>query len=393
MTEDSLAQRGEAERRPSGSRPRVYLLADRPGWAFDHAARALVARLSQRFDLRAIYQGVETRDLDPSQVDLLYVYWWGDQTYRHLGILRARNVKERASHRWALDEQLGRIDAATFAARYLDDCATVTTVSRRLFDALAGHHPRVFFCPNGVDLARFRGAPRRWRGLRIAWSGNPDDACKGLRDVLEPACAGRFALEATDGRRTHAQVAALYARSDVIAVASAAEGEPLPLIEAMASGCFPVTTDVGIARELIVPGVNGLIVERTPEAFARAFAWCESHLAEVRRAGRLNARLVAQERDWDRVATRFAEVFDAMLGRAGRPERIGPPPRGAARADLARGVPPARFAFLTPEYTSDETRAGGLGAYVRNIAHALAAHGHEAEVFTTAPAETAAPDG
>src|SRR5262249_2064336 len=154
---------------------------------------------------------------------------------------------------------------------------------------------------------------RRWRALRIAWSGDPNDACKGLHDVLVPACAGRFAFEYTDGRRTLAEVAALYARSDVIAVASEAESQPLPLLEAMASGCFPVTTDGGVARELIRSGVNGLIVDRTQDAFARAFAWCEAHLDEVRRAGRLNAQLLAQERDWDRIALRYAEIFDAAL--------------------------------------------------------------------------------
>jgi glycosyltransferase involved in cell wall biosynthesis len=45
-----------------------------------------------------------------------------------------------------------------------------------------------------------------------------------------------------------------------------------------------------------------------------------------------------------------------------------------------------RFAFLTPEYAGEDTRGGGLAAYVRAMAHALAEHGHEVEVFTTARA-------
>jgi glycosyltransferase involved in cell wall biosynthesis len=384
---------GGAIRMTEGVRPRVFLLVDRPGWAFHHAACALAHRLSGRFDLRLIYQGVETCDLDPAQVDLLYVFWWGDQTYRHLRIPPERILKEVASHRWQLDPRFGRIDAATFAGRYLDDCGTVITPSLRLFELLDRHCANLFHCPNGVDPARFSYAPRRWPGLRIAWSGNPNDDCKGLGNVLVPACADRFALERTDGRRTHAEVAALYARSDVIAVASEAEGEPLPLLEAMASGCFPVTTDVGIARELIVPGVNGLIAERTPEAFRRAFQWCEANLADVRRAGRLNARLIAAERDWDQIAERYAAVFDAALGRGPAPARVWQPAHSAARDAVVRGAVPARFAFLTPEYTSDDTLAGGLGAYVRNTAHALASHGHEAEVFTTAPALAPEPDG
>ena len=67
-------------------------------------------------------------------------------------------------------------------------------------------------------------------------------------------------------------MARFYNSIDVICVASTAEGDPLPLVEGMACGCFPVCVDVGIVPELVQSGVNGLIVDRTPAAFRAALS-------------------------------------------------------------------------------------------------------------------------
>ncbi|HEY5658367.1 MAG TPA: glycosyltransferase family 4 protein, partial [Myxococcota bacterium] len=46
-----------------------------------------------------------------------------------------------------------------------------------------------------------------------------------------------------------------------------------------------------------------------------------------------------------------------------------------------RADPPARVAFLTSEFVSEDPRGGGLGHYVSRMARALVAAGHQAEVF------------
>lgn len=362
------------------------MLADRPGWAFSQIARSLGARLSDRYDMRLVHREVEPVELRDEDVDLLYVFFWGDDSYQHLGIDPAKIVKEVASHRWALEERYGRLSLEEFARTRLADCRLVTTPSRRLYDELRRVCDSVAHCPNGVETGVFRpGRPRRGR-LRVGWVGNPGDACKGLRDVLVPACEGRFALERTDGRRDRDEVARLYRRCDVIAIASTAESQPLPLLEGMACGCFPVATDVGIVPELVRSPRNGLVVERSVEAFREAFAWCDANLDDVRRAGAANAELIRAERSWDgRLAERFAEVFDAVLGRRRAFASVPELPRSEARASIERGAIPWRVAFVAAEYATRDTRGGGLGAYVQRMARALAAQGHRVEVF--APGE------
>jgi hypothetical protein len=111
-----------------------------------------------------------------------------------------------------------------------------------------------------------------------------------------------------------------YNGIDVLAITSKHEGQPMPLIEAMAAGCFPVATDVGIVRELIRDGQNGLIVKkRTPEAFAEAFEWCSKNLELVRGAGRANAQLVRGLMPWGDLALRYKAMFLDVLERSRRP--------------------------------------------------------------------------
>lgn len=343
--------------------PRVVLLVDRPGWAFDFVARAFATRLGHRFAFRIVRRHAGPLDLDPGAIDLLYAFWWGDRSFADLGLPPEKVVREVASHRWGVEARYGELSPRAFAEAYLADCATVTTPSRRLHALLRPHHPRVLHLPNGVDTGLFRPRRRREGRLRVGWVGNPRDLTKGLHDVLEPACAGRFELLQSDGRRPQRGLVRLYQRADVIAIASLAEGQPLPLLEGMACGAFPVATEVGIVPELVRHGVNGLVVERSPEAFREAFGWCEQNLGRVRRAGCFNAALVAAERGWDALAPRFGDLLDAALGRGAWPAAELPHPDGPLRASLARGC----LSLPTPARRS---RAGLAARPLRRLAAA-----------------------
>ncbi len=366
------------------ARPRITFLADFPNWAFDSVARSLTARLADRFQITTEYTVRKPR-LDPARIDLLYVFFWGETHHRQFGFAPERVIKEVASWRWALESRYGQLPVERFVEEHLSDCAWVTTPCQRLFEALCAVRENVLHCPNGVETEFFRPRRRRRGPLRIGWVGNPRDACKGLHDVLIPACRD-FSLETTDGRWTRDQTAGLYNRVDVIAIASEAESQPLPLLEGMASGAFPVTTDVGIVPELVHSGANGLVVERSVEAFRDAFGWCARNLEAVRRAGAFNAELVAAERSWDDHAERFAHVFDAALGRSPAPS---PSPAQATpsrpRRALARDCIPRRIAFVTPEFVTEYATGGGLGSYLNRITQALRETGHEPEIFTLSP--------
>jgi glycosyltransferase involved in cell wall biosynthesis len=299
-------------------KPHVCILADRPGWSYDTCARQIKRQLAREFDISIRYPGDK---LSPQDYDLLHVCSFAENSYKALGFDRERVIKEVSSHRWEDDPRYGPCSHAEFVERYLSGCDTVICTSRRLFGILATVFPRTFHAPNGVDVRRFRPV-ERWHGatLVFGWAGNVDDPVKGFHEIIEPACGERFKLLSATGGLNSSEMARFYREVDVIVVSSRNEGTPLPLIEAMASGCFPVCVDVGIVPEVIEHTRNGYIVpERTVEAFQKAFEWCECHRDNVRIAGLTNAKFVARHRNWEICAKAFGQVYRDVLVRVNRP--------------------------------------------------------------------------
>jgi glycosyltransferase involved in cell wall biosynthesis len=70
-----------------------------------------------------------------------------------------------------------------------------------------------------------------------------------------------------------ANMPALLSKHQIFVLSTHYEGMPLALIEAMASGCACIGTDVVGVREVIAPNVTGLLVpENNPQAMADAIA-------------------------------------------------------------------------------------------------------------------------
>ena len=71
--------------------------------------------------------------------------------------------------------------------------------------------------------------------------------------------------------------------ADLFVLASAYEGMPMAVLEALGCGLPVCTTDVGEVRRAVTSGVNGEIVpERTPAALARGLALCLERLHAYR---------------------------------------------------------------------------------------------------------------
>lgn len=304
----------------------ILLCPGSPGWSYDFTAHALVQHLSHRFDLRIGYAINEVIAAAPD-ADLIVDFWWRGGLEQHYG---RRVVKQVSSHRWA-QRKYGRLSPHILARKHLARAAGVVVPSRRLLgivtDGLAEHarEPRGHstLAPSEVSLGAkgfhpeaFGDEGQRSGSLVVGWAGSAKQPDKRL-DVLLAAHPELVTVGpgTPRGELSQAEMPAFYNGIDIIACASDAEGDPRPLIEGMACGCFPVTVDVGIAPELVRHGENGLIVERSPEAFRSAFAWCAANLDYVRAAGRRNAEEMLASRTWAQVAPAWGDAFDRALAR------------------------------------------------------------------------------
>ena len=318
-----LRQRQALVGQRMAARPRVLFVIDEPNWAYDISAQELVKLLEKEFEFEFeyVHGAPGTRSLHPGQYDLVYVFFWGETYQRRYGIDPERVIKEVSSHRWEDDPRFGPCKTADkLVEKYLSDAAGICCTSARLFQAVSPWHPQVFHTPNGFNPQVFFDRRGRTGPLKIGWTGDPSDEVKGLHDILLPACEGMIELKIAGGHLDRAAMNDFYNSIDVIAVASRHEGEPLPLIEGMATGCFPVSTDVGVAPELIRSGENGLVIKsRTSSEFRRVFQWCANNVAKVRRAGRRNASDMRKQRRWQVTAGGFSAAFRQILSNASRP--------------------------------------------------------------------------
>lgn len=101
-----------------------------------------------------------------------------------------------------------------------------------------------------------------------------------------------------------------YAAADLVALPSDYETGPLVLLEALAMGRPVAMTSTGLAPELLVSGVNGAIVERTPPSIAAGVARCLALLDTDRSGTARDCVRSVQEYDWDAIAARYLALLE-----------------------------------------------------------------------------------
>lgn len=290
----------------SARRPRVLLLIDRRGWAFDAIAQALITHLSDRFAFTLLCANDQPAIME-SAYDVIHVFYFGESRHRPFLTGRARVIKGVYSHRW---EQAGMSPRELYFT-HLREAHALVVPTPRLATTLGSLPIPAFHVPEGVDTNRFRPQAPRTGQIVAGWAGHPEDPIKCFKQV-EEACRGLCELRVADGSLPPEAMPDFYAGIDIYLCASAAEGGPRTLLEAMASGRFPVSVRVGVAEELIRHTENGQLVDDSTDLRA-AVRWCCEHAAIVRIAGAGNAAQMRASRDWTLLAERMADIYRSVL--------------------------------------------------------------------------------
>ncbi len=199
-------------------------------------------------------------------------------------------------------------------------------------------------CPLGVDVANYNPQPAALsqRPFTVLCVGRLTpakgqhvllEACARLREQghalrlvivgtgpdeasLQASAAALGLREVTfTGAQNIEQVRAWYRDSDVFALPSFAEGVPVVLMEAMASGVPCVTTRITGIPELIRDGIDGLLVTPSDvQELADRLAWLKADAQRRRELGEAGRRRVAQAYDLSHNVARLGAIFAARLG-------------------------------------------------------------------------------
>ncbi|MCU0948426.1 MAG: glycosyltransferase [Porphyrobacter sp.] len=270
----------------------------------------------------------------------------------------ARRYSQRHRKPWIVIQHIGAIPyrspalrAALAAANRLVTRPTLRAASQVVFisdtvqcqfaDLDFARPPELMF--NGVEGALFRPleqAARRALRQRLGWpEGRPQLLFvgrfvekKGLAAlralaVLRPDCdivmVGSGPIDPAGwhlpnlrlpGRKSHRELAELYAAADALVLPSVGEGYPLVVQEAMASG-LPVYCglDSALADPDAAPFLTGIAVDpMAPEATARSFAQAISAVP-LPAADEAAAAYARSRYDWDRNAAWIEAKFAALI--------------------------------------------------------------------------------
>jgi UDP-glucose:(heptosyl)LPS alpha-1,3-glucosyltransferase len=134
----------------------------------------------------------------------------------------------------------------------------------------------------------------------VVVGGSPDMLVAARRESEELGIADRvrFVGQVADPRP-------YFAASDVFCLPSAYEANALVILEALAMGLPVVATRVGFASDIIVDGVNGMLVERTAADVCRGLMSIVGHAEQ---SWPERARATALEHSWSKVALDYVDL-------------------------------------------------------------------------------------
>lgn len=304
---------------------RLLICYDCAGWAYHKRALALAKYAPSGWTVEiSSWAGMPWDDLDAFDLVFSLEYAAATATRRHLKKYRkppplviSYNVDQsRNTERWP----------AVYSAADFVICN-----SKKMFDWVSRPN-KICAISNGIDLEIYRPiVPWKERERKAVWCGSSTSRKgKNYQEVLVPAtpiltdelnisCHFRAINEITKDEDivypSEKQVE-WYNTAKFIAWPSRADGSPNTLIEAVACGCIPVTTECGCVNEFATPENSFIVpmnsVEGFVDGFRAALAKSDDELAAMSE----NCIATMRERwGYDTRGAYFFNLFDAILSR------------------------------------------------------------------------------
>ncbi len=247
---------------------------------------------------------------------------------------------------WPPDSLLAPLKArlARFCVQRADLVHAWATHMTRSLVELGATRAQLMVLPRGVDIERFRppgpgerqGAARviatrslasiyrhdvliravaalRSRGVTLhvdfAGDGPEREALRALAGELRVSEFVTF-----HGRVPHEKLPALLQGATLYVSMPSSEGLSASLVEAMATGCFPIVSDLPANREWVTDSENGIVLpSHDPELLAEALSTSLSRVDWRQRATEANRRLACDRGSAALNIARFVAAYRALV--------------------------------------------------------------------------------
>lgn len=291
---------------------RVLVLADIPGWAWDMKAQAYRTHLAKypEFTITVGYSQKGVPDL--AAFDLIHTF-----EVKQLDQIppetRTPILSGLTAHVW---RTWGEERMHAWASRVVG----LHGNSLLLVKELHPFHERIYYTPNGVDPIFWHRYEPRPTSLVACHVGKPNPR-KGA-DLIKEACrianVPLLACQRTSAiRLPPVDIRALYQKASVQITMSDMDGTPNPMLESAACENLLVSTRIGNMPDVIVPGENGALVDRTipdlVEVLLNLKACSRAEIAEMGVAAR---RTILDEWTWAKQVLYVRDAWNDALGRS-----------------------------------------------------------------------------
>ena len=295
------------------SKPRVVIVIDFPGWAWDNKAQQLKKYLSNDFDIDLIYFGLGQRPDKSKDYDLYFTFECNF----------VNNIKG-----YPLNRIISGVTAHTYVNMpnfefSLSRCLGIHANSMILFNEIKRYNQNCFYVPNGVDEEQFRFVERNINKPFVAgYVGKPNPR-KGLEEFIRPACekAGVILKDQTSkinfkNKIDHKDMPKYYESIDVIMVASDMDGTPNQLLEAASVGRTFIGNPIGNVPEFVADGRNGFMVpNRDIDFYVERLEYLKNNREICKKMGENARDTVEKEWSWKIQAENYRQMFKSLLGK------------------------------------------------------------------------------
>jgi len=242
---------------------KILLVADVPGWAWDHKADAIIRNLSHLHDIDKIYcRSADYEKINPRSYDAIHFFGWQGSPWVDLCTTAV------SSHNFRRD--------IPYAQREISKFRGVSAVCRLIYNELKSLNLKcpVYLCENGVETDWFTPPYKKKStdDFVVGWSGQVSHESTdqhGYHNILMPlkkelehnGVKLKIITNNWQNAMPHREMINFYHGLDVMLHTGHLTGTPNPIFEAASCEVPVLSTTIGSANDMIVNGKNGFLFE------------------------------------------------------------------------------------------------------------------------------------
>jgi len=299
---------------------KVLMIADVEGWAYDIIAKSIVNKF-RKYEADIVY----FRDIikgntiiDANDYDVIMGFFWYDMFVRGKLIknfdLNKICVTVQSHNSW-----LKRNLKVSDTIKILEQYPAVGFCSEKLMNKFPNIKEK-YYVPTGYDPQKFFPTPiPPFEGkLKICWAGDPETShhgdVKGYYEHILPVIEKMENIELITTTKAnpikHGDMGKFYSKGHIYLCMSSNEGTCMPILESMACGRPVISTNVGVAPELI-NSENGWLIKRNAVDLMKAVNDCYENMGDLQDMGYLSFKSV-EERVADWSSMYYEKLFDSV---------------------------------------------------------------------------------